>query len=168
MIVRERGAEHTAERTAVTTRRERLSETGRYVWSSPSGRELRPSGAIVFLISVALIAAVGMLYLLQTNHIASLGYEMSRLQKEREAALVEQQSLAAQIAARQAITEVGIVARRDLGMVEMEDYVFLDVTFPEEPGAEAESAEPEPEKRSAIERFWGRLTGSSSAGGERR
>ncbi|HLT20313.1 MAG TPA: hypothetical protein VKZ96_12700 [Thermomicrobiales bacterium] len=159
MIVRERRSE----RVSHVARPERRGETGSYLWSSPAGRERGPNGAIVFLISVALIAAVGMLYLLQTNHIASLGYEMSRLQKEREAAMVEQQGLAAQIAARQAITEVGIVARRDLGMVEMENYVFLDVTFPEEPAAR----EDDPSQRdepSVLERFWGRLTGKSSAG----
>ncbi len=44
-----------------------------------------------------------MLYLLQTNHVANLGYEMSELQAEREAALVEQQELSAQIASRQAL-----------------------------------------------------------------
>jgi hypothetical protein len=88
---------------------------------------------------------------------------MSRLQQEREAALVEQQQLAAQIAGKQAITQVGLVARRDLGMDDMEDYVFLHVIFPEEAPVEVESKEEDP---SVIERFWGRLTGRSEAGSQ--
>jgi hypothetical protein len=159
MIVRERRTD-----TVATPQRRARQETGRILHASQAGRERVPNGAVVFLISVALIAAVGMLYLLQTNHVASLGYEMSRLQEEREAALVEQNELAAQIAGKQAITQVGLVARRDLGMEEMEDFVFLDVTFPAETSAEAD-AKPE-EDPSILERFWGRLTGTSEAGSD--
>ncbi|MEZ4520379.1 MAG: hypothetical protein R3A46_01875 [Thermomicrobiales bacterium] len=137
-----------------------------YVWASPpAGRPRRMHGALVFLISAALIASVGMLYLLQTSHVANLGYEMSRLQEEREAALVEQQQLSAQIAEKQALTNVETIAREDLGMQSIDDYVFLDVTLPT---AEAPVAtDPAPSKPSAIERFWGRLTGraSDSTGG---
>lgn len=145
-----------------TTRR---PEQRRYLRSTPSHPSERgPNGAIVFLISAALIAAVGMLYLLQTNHIASLGYEMSRLQEEREAALVEQQQLAAQIAEKQAITQIEVVARNELGMRPMDDYVFLDVTFPDEvkPVGPLET-EPEP---SVFERFWGRITGHAKHGSQ--
>jgi hypothetical protein len=118
------------------------------------------NGALVFLIATALIAAVGMLYLLQTNHIARLGYEMSALQEQREAALVEQQQLAARIAERQAITTVELTARRDLGLRPMEEYLFLDVVLPpEQPQVQPEDA-PEP---SAWGRLWERLTGTGSA-----
>ncbi|CAN5571442.1 hypothetical protein BH23CHL2_BH23CHL2_07160 [soil metagenome] len=150
---------------SVETRKRRAStpvrqESQPYVWSSPSGAHRRGThGAVVFLISVALIGAVGMLYLLQTNHVANLGYEMSRLQDEREAALVEQQQLSARIAEKQALTTVEMVAREDLGMTPIADHVFLDVTFPApEP---APSPEPAVSKPSALERFWGRLTGTA-------
>lgn len=135
-------------------------ETGAYVWSTPPPvPKRRMHGAVVFLTAVALIGAVGMLYLLQTNHVANLGYEMSRLQQERQAALVEQQELSAQIAEKQALTTVETVAREDLGMRPIDDHLFLDVELP--------PAEPAPvpteavSQQSALERFWNRLTGRS-------
>jgi cell division protein FtsL len=119
------------------------------------------NGAIVFLIAAMMIAAVGMLYLLQTNHIARLGYEMSDLQAQREAALVEQQKLEAQIAEREAITRVELTARQELGMRPMEDYVFLDVELPPEPAAPAEEPASDP---SIWDKLWGRFTGRGEAG----
>jgi hypothetical protein len=106
-----------------------------------------------------------MLYLLQTNHVANLGYEMSRLQAEREAALVEQQQLSAQIAEKQALTSVESTARFELGMRPIDEHVFLDVELP--PAGPTPTATPAPEEHSsALERFWNRLTGSSSSTGE--
>jgi len=137
-----------------------------YLWSSPpASRRRRLPGAVVFLLAVALIGAVGMLYLLQTNHVANLGYEMSRLQAEREAALVEQQQLSAQIAEKQALTSVESTARFELGMRPLDEHVFLDVELP--PAGPTPTATPAPEEHSsALERFWNRLTGSSSSTGE--
>jgi cell division protein FtsL len=147
------------ERETVPVTREETA--GDYLWAAPSRAPAgRLNGAIVFLIATALIAAVGMLYLLQTNHIARLGYEMSALQEQREAALVEQQKLAARIAARQAITTVERTARRDLGLRPMEDYVFLDVELPPEQPALPQEAAPKP---SAWESLWGRLSGRGSS-----
>jgi len=155
---------------SVETRKRRTEtaarpDTRRYVWSSPSrqpGRRMH--GAVVFLIAVALIGAAGMLYLLQTNHVANLGYEMSRLQDERRAALVEQQELSARIAEKQALTTVETAARQDLGMRPIGDHIFLDAELP---AAEATPApEPAASKPSVIERFWGRLTGQSDRSAE--
>jgi hypothetical protein len=102
-----------------------------------------------------------MLYLLQTNHVANLGYEISQLQAEREAALVEQQQLSAQIAEKQALPSVESTARVALAMRPIDDYVFLDVELPELE-AELAAESPPQEEPSALERFWNRLTGSST------
>lgn len=133
-----------------------------HLWSTPApARPRQLPGALVFLVAVALIGAVGMLYLLQTNHVANLGYEMSQLQAEREAALVEQQELSAQIARLQALTAVESTARFELGMRPIDSYVFLDVELP--PSEPSVTREPvEADDPSAFERFWSRLTGSSS------
>jgi cell division protein FtsL len=141
--------------------------TRKYLWSSPEPlRARRLPGAIVFLIAVGIIGAVGMLYLLQTNHVANLGYEMSELQAERQAALVEQQELSAQIASRQALTAVETTARTELGMGPIEDYVFVDVELPAEEDASSPQVTPSSQP-SAIERFWNRLTGTSSGSQEK-
>lgn len=134
-----------------------------YLWSSPeSARSRRMPGAVVFLLAAALIGAVGMLYLLQTNHVANLGYEMSELQDEREAALVEQQELSAQIAEKQALTAVESTARFELGMRPVTDHIFLDVELP--PPSTARVTAPEPVyEPSTLERFWNRLTGTSGS-----
>lgn len=140
-------------------------ETRRYVWSASSESPARRmNGAVVFLIAVALIGAVGMLYLLQTAHVANLGYEMSRLQGERRAALVEQQELSAQIAEKQALTSVETTARQDLGMRPIGDHIFLEVELP--PTEATAVPEPATLKPSALERFWGRLTGQSDRSAE--
>ncbi len=132
-----------------------------YLWNSPpAGRPRRLPGALVVLLSVLVIGALGMLYLLQTNHVANLGYEMSALQREREAALVEQQRLSAQIAGKQALPAVDSTARFELGMQPVDDYVFLDVELP--PAVvEAEPESTPEEGPSTLQRFWNRLTGSS-------
>lgn len=138
-------------------------QAGDYLWSSPAPDQRRAMpGAVVFLLAVAMIGAVGMLYLLQTNHVANLGYEMSELQAEREAALVEQQELSAQIAERQALTSVEATARFELGMRPVDDHIYLDVELPPPDGRSF--AQPEiAEEPSTLERFWNRLTGSSGS-----
>lgn len=146
-----------------TAQVEGREQTPQYLWSSPErDQSRRMPGAVVFLIAVALIGAVGMLYLLQTNHVANLGYEMSQLQAEREAALVEQQKLSAQIAEKQALPSVERTARIELGMRPIDDYVYLDVELPplEPEGPEQQPAKAE--KPSTLDRFWSRLTGSST------
>ena len=130
--------------------------------SNPTPPEPRRlPGAVVFLITAALVGAVGMLYLLQTNHVANLGYEMSELQAEREAALVEQQELSAQIAEKQSLLVVESTARQELGMRPIDNYVFIDVEIPAprtgpltEPKAD--------DQPSVLDRFWGRITGRTS------
>ena len=119
----------------------------------------------MFLITASLIGAVGMLYLLQTNHVANLGYEMSELQAEREAALVEQQELSAQIAEKQSLLVVESTARQMLGMRPIDEYIFIDVEL--SPPKSAPPAETKNvENPSLIDRFLGRISGRSTGPSE--
>ena len=131
------------------------------VWADPPKPvNIGSRGAIIYLLAAGLIAAVGMLYLLQTNHVANLGYEMSELQAEREAALVEQQTLSAQIAEKQSLTTIELIARRDLGMRPLGEHIFLDVVLPA-PASE-QMPDEDPARRSLTERFWDRITGKAT------
>jgi hypothetical protein len=141
---------------------ERVRTEPDYLSAPPIVQERkRLPGAFVFVITVALIAAVGMLYLLQTNYVANLGYEMSELQAERETALVEQQQLSAQIAEKQSLLAVDSTARIELGMRTIGTYEFLDVELPPSDFSSEKVQEPT-EKPSVIEQFWSRLTGRST------
>ncbi len=53
----------------------------------------------------------------------------------------------------------------ELGMGPIEDYVFVDVELPAEEDAPSPQVTPGSEP-SAIERFWNRITGSSSGSQE--
>lgn len=137
--------------------------TGRFVTARPPAV---PSGgmngAIVFTIAAALVAAVGLLYLLQTNHVAGLGYEMSRLQQIREEQAVENQRLKSTLAEHRTLGHIRNVAVNEHGMEPVEEYRFVTVPRP----AEAEIATPPPveaESPSVWGRFWQRLTGRGEA-----
>lgn len=75
--------------------------------------------------------------------------------------MLEQQQLQAELARLQAFNRVDRAARQDLGLVPMEEYIFLDVQAPEMAELEV-PADPEPESRSIWDRFWDRLTGRST------
>lgn len=124
---------------------------------------------IVFIIGVALIAVVGMLYLLQANHVATLGYEMTELQRERERASTENEELKAEIAALTTQREVRTTAEDALGMAPMSDYRFASVAYPDASNSVTEPAEPA-DSPSLFERFFNRVLGqgetSNSPAGE--
>lgn len=145
-----------------TTQRDRGATT-RILHARPvQGIARRMNGAIIFTVAIALIASVGMLYLLQTNHVANLGYQMSRLQAERTERTTANQRLTAQIAELQALDQVESVAVGQIGMEPMEKYIFLTVNRP----AQDELALPEPvddDGGSLLDRILGRLTGEGEA-----
>lgn len=121
-------------------------------------RHKRLSGAIVFSICAAMLAAVGMLYLMQTSHVASLGYELSSLQAEHGRASVANQRLEAEVAELQGLDRAERTARNVLDMEPMVSYAYLDVERP------AQSDLPLPEtpagdRRGAVQRVWDRLFG---------
>jgi hypothetical protein len=126
----------------------------------------RPGGrlnnALVFSIVALAIGAVGLLYLVQTSRVASLGYQVSALQREREARLLRNQQLSYDVARYQSLVLVERVAREQLGMVPMEDYVFFTVARPVVDELPA-PATPVPARPSLAERVWDRITGVGTA-----
>lgn len=146
-----------------TTNREERSATTRILHARPvQGIARRMNGAIIFTVAIALIASVGMLYLLQTNHVANLGYQMSELQAERAERTTANQHLTAQIAELQALDQVESVAVKQIGMEPMEKYIFLTLNRP----AQDELTLPEPvddESGSILDRIWGAFTGEGEA-----
>jgi len=142
----------------VATRHERRPAARQDVVRARPVRHKRINGAIVFAICAALIAVVGMLYLMQTSHIASLGYELSRLQAEQGRESVVNQRLAAEVAELQSLDRAERTARNVLGMQPMASYVYLDVEQPAQTELPLPEA-PAGDERGAFERVWDRLFG---------
>lgn len=122
----------------------------------------RINTALIFIVVAGLITAVGMLYLIQTNHVAGLGFEMSQLQREREALALRNEQLNYSIAQYESLDAVEEVALGELGMSESEDFVFLSVPHPS--SDELSIVEPlEAHEPSVWHRIWQSLSGEATA-----
>jgi hypothetical protein len=122
----------------------------------------RISNPVLFLIVAATIAVVGLLYLIQTSHVAGLGYEVSNLESQRMAKSLENQQLTYQVAGYEALPKIELAARGQLGMQPVDSHVFL--TVPRPASDELSLPEPEtPKRRSLGERIWDRLTSEAEA-----
>lgn len=121
----------------------------------------RVNTALIFIVVAVLITAVGLLYLLQTNYVAGLGYEMSQLQEERSTLALRNEQLNYALAQYESLSAVESVAVGQIGMEEAESQMFLSVPRP----VNAELPTPEPlqaEAASLPERIWQRLTGAAT------
>jgi cell division protein FtsL len=122
----------------------------------------RTSGALMFTLVALLISAVGLLYLVQTSRVASLGYQASRLQREQEAQGLANEQLSYDVARYESLPLVQRVAEDQLGMQPMGDYRYLEVARP----ASDELPTPTPEaseQTSLFRRVLRRVTGQGSA-----
>lgn len=137
---------------------------------SVSSAGSRPKNAAFLFTVVALtITVVGLLYLIQTARVASLGYELTRLERERAAVALENQRLTHTVANYESLPAIERIAVDTLDMQPVSDYTFIIVPLPQQhelavPGVEAP---PEP---SLAQRVWERLAGKSTvvnAGGSR-
>lgn len=122
----------------------------------------RINTALIFIAVAGLITTVGLLYLFQTNHVAGLGFDMSQLQREREALALRNEQLNYSIARYESLDAVEQIALSEIGMDEAGDYVFLSVPRPV--NDELPTAEPVSSGKSSVwERVWDRVTGHASA-----
>jgi cell division protein FtsL len=121
----------------------------------------RISSAIIYIVVAVLIAAVGLLYLIQTNHVAGLGYEMSQLQRERAALSLRNEQLIYSIASYESITQVESIAIGQLGMQQSDDYLFLSVQRPSSDQLAMPEAQ-SPATPSMLQRVWNGITGSAT------
>jgi cell division protein FtsL len=120
----------------------------------------RINSALLFVIVVMTITMVGLLYLVQTSHVAGLGYEVSRLERERNDKSLETQRLTYEIAQKQALPQIERVALQDLRMQPMGDHIYLTVHAPSAAELTTPTRE-EGRRRSLSERIWDRLTGEA-------
>lgn len=127
-----------------------------------TARPRRMNNAVMFVLIVLTTSIVGLLYLVQTSHVAGLGYEVSRLERQRMDAALENQRLTYEIARRQSLPEVERMARGELDMEPMGTHIYLTVPAPANEQLELPSPQ-EGRTRSLGERIWDRLTGEAES-----
>jgi len=101
---------------------------------TPIGRQrTRRTGRSWLLLTLVLVgglAGLCLLYLEQTNRVVELGYELTRLQREREQVSLEAAALRYQLAQRESLARVEELARREYGMVPLRRAEALVVQRP--------------------------------------
>jgi cell division protein FtsL len=92
--------------------------------------------AIRFLIALALVAAISLLYLVQASNVTELNYDVQRAAAAHTKLVQDRQQLQLQIARAQSLPQIEQVARTQLKMTPMGDqYRYLDVGAAETGGA---------------------------------
>jgi cell division protein FtsL len=151
-LVEKRARTHSAQPGQASTRR----NTG--------GRPyIAINGATMVSIAAIALTIIGLLYLIQTSQVAELGYDMSRLQTQRDSLSLEISELQYEMARYESLQTVERVAEERLGMTPMTNYEFIAVQEP----AQRELTLPEPEQfasKSLTERVFHALAGIGSAG----
>jgi cell division protein FtsL len=85
---------------------------------------------LLTLVLVGGLAGLCLLYLEQTSRVVELGYELTRLQREREQVALEVAALRYQLAQRESLARVDDLARREYGMVPLRYVEALSVERP--------------------------------------
>jgi len=125
----------------------------------------RVNNAWLFTLVAVAITTVGLLYLVQTSHVASLGYEVSRLERLRMEKSLENQQLTYDIARQQSLPAIERIARVDLDMQPIEQAgtrLYITIPLP----ADEELSVPASEAGASLstgERIWARLIGAAHA-----
>lgn len=117
--------------------------------------------ATLFALVACVVGAIGIIYLLQTSEVASLGYRVSELERERAELTETNQQLSYDAAMREALPSIEDRAEV-LGMEPITDLIYLDVPAP----LDTELPQPTPEVATApslIGRLKARLMDESSA-----
>lgn len=112
-------AEPAQERSPILEARERRLKLASYVEIDP---------AIRFVIALAIVAAISLLYLVQTSTVAEINYRVQRLEVERTQLVQQRQDLQLQIAEAQSLARIREVASEKLQMVPVGDgFRYLQV-----------------------------------------
>jgi cell division protein FtsL len=123
------------------------------------------NGATMVAIAAIALTVIGILYLIQTSEVAQLGYDMSRLQSQRDSMTLEISELEYELARYESLQTIEEYAVTRLGMAPMTNYEFIEVQAP----AQRELVLPEPikhESPSFFERILDAVTGVGSATSE--
>ena len=101
---------------------------------SRAARAVRAAGGlsnVTIAVIVALaLGGLSVLYLIQTSQVVQLGYQLTHLQEERDALVLENSRLRYEIARYQSLDTIERMARDELGMVPVRRTLFLDVERP--------------------------------------
>lgn len=148
-------------------RASRTRSARRNVQPAPARRHpyLVLNGATMVSIAAIALTVIGLLYLIQTSEVAQLGYDMSRLQTEREDLTLEISELEYEVARHESLQTVEEVAVTELGMAPMTSYEFIQIQAPVERNLSL------PQERSTdspgfFERIGDALMGVGTAGSE--
>jgi hypothetical protein len=125
-------------------------------------RERKPmQDATLFALVACLVGAIGIVYLLQTSEVASLGYRVSELERERADLSSINQQLSYDTAIRQALPAIEERAAV-LGMQPITDLIYLDVPLPLDTALPVPTPEL-PTQESLLDRLTSRLMDASHA-----
>lgn len=114
-----------AEKHSSTTQQPRLQPVGRQ-----RIQRTDRSWLLLTFVLIGALAGLCVLYLLQTWHVVQLGYELTRLQSERDAVALETTALRYEIAERQGLARVADLATREYGMIPVRRVFRLEVERP--------------------------------------
>ena len=117
--------------------------------------------ATLFALVACLVGAIGIVYLLQTSEVASLGYRVSELERERADLSAINQQLSYDTAMRQALPAIEQRAAV-LGMQPITDLIYLNVPTPLNTELPVPTPEP-PTHTSLLKRVTSRLMDASHA-----
>ncbi|MBX5444607.1 hypothetical protein [Sphaerobacter sp.] len=120
------------------------------------------NGAALVIVAGVAVSVIGILYLIQTSHVASLGYELSRIERERNELAMENARLGYLVAEQESLEQVERVATQELGMRPLTRYRFLEVQAPAEEELPPPPT-PTPDAETLWERVWRGLTGVGRA-----
>ncbi|TVR75100.1 MAG: hypothetical protein EA415_04535 [Sphaerobacteraceae bacterium] len=149
---------------AQAARRER--EQARAQPVAPKRPYIIINGATMVAIAAIALTLIGILYLVQTSQVAQLGYDLSRLQTQRDAATLEISELEYEIARYESLQTVEEVATSQLGMTPLSNYAFIDLRMPEQRNLTIPPVS-EPESQTFFERIFDAVLGVGSAESER-
>ena len=124
----------------------------------PARRYFALNGAAMVAIAAAALTVIGILYLIQIAHVASLGYQLSRLQNERDTLSIENARLDYQVAQFESLDTIDQIATQKLGMTPLGRHQFMKVQVPASdqlPPVPALQAPPE----TTFSRIWHALAG---------
>jgi cell division protein FtsL len=137
---------------------------------STQGTSRRPyfviNGATMVVIAAIALTVIGILYLIQTSQVAQLGYDLSRLQTQRDAMTLEISELEYEVARYESLQTVENVATDRLGMTPMSNYAFIELREPAQRNLEIPPVA-DTESRSFFERIADAVLGVGSAESER-
>lgn len=121
----------------------------------PMRRYFALNGATIVTIAALALSAIGILYLMQTSQVASLGYRIAYLQRQHDNLALETSRLVYEVARHEAIETVEQVAIQDLNMSPLQNFQFIEIRRPLDANLPAPEPETLPEPS-----FWERIVGA--------